>query len=68
MNKPTLESIIRGFSDRAPAGIVDEIIGAIASAGIPLDLGPMTPDVRAAFDKLTADARAELHKKFAPKG
>lgn len=63
-----LESIIRGFAPKGPAGLVDEILGAIADAGIPLDLGPMTPDVRAKFDAITAEARSALHKKFHPEG
>jgi hypothetical protein len=48
---------------RSP-NLISDLINDIVTAGIPLDLGPMTPDVRAAFDKITADAKADLKKKF----
>ena len=68
MSKPvTLESILHGFSPRNP-GLIRQVIDAITDAGIPLDLGPMTPDVRAKFDAITAEARADLQKKFHPEG
>ncbi len=68
MSKPvTLESILHGFSPRNP-GLIRQVIDAITDAGIPLDLGPMTPDVRAKFDAITAEARDDLKKKFHPEG
>lgn len=64
-DKPvTLGSILNGFTKRAP-NLMEQVIQAVQDAGIPLDLGPMTPDVKAAFDKITAEARADLKKKFA---
>jgi hypothetical protein len=59
----TLGSILEGYKKRSP-NLISDLINDIVTAGIPLDLGPMTPDVRAAFDKITADAKADLKKKF----
>ena len=59
----TLGSILEGYKKRSP-NLISDLINDIVTAGIPLGLGPMTPDVRAAFDKITADAKADLKKKF----
>lgn len=67
MSKPTIGSIIESFADDpgSATGLIPRILDALTNAGIPLDLGPMTPDVRKKFDAITADAREELRKKFA---
>lgn len=65
MSSPTIGSILGGFAKEAP-DLVGKIAEALTSAGIPLDLGPMTPDVRAKFDAITAEARDELKAKFHP--
>lgn len=67
MSAPTLGSVLSGFAKEAP-DLVGRIGEALSEAGFPLDLGPMTPDVRARFEQLTADAREELRKKFHPNG
>lgn len=68
MSKPvTLESILHGFSPRNP-GLIRDLIDTITSEGIPLDLGPMTPDVRARFDAIAAEERDRLRKKFEDDG
>lgn len=65
MSSPTIGSILSGFAKEAP-DLIGRIGDALSAAGIPLDLGPMTPDVRAAFDKIRAEERQKLHDKFAP--
>lgn len=64
MSSPTIGSILGGFAKEAP-DLIGRIGEALVGAGIPLDLGPMTPDVRKRFDELTQVARGELHRKFA---
>lgn len=69
-NQPTIQSVIESFAESPARGpeLIPQLIEALVGLGLPIDLGPMTPDVRAAFDKITADARASLHAKFHPKG
>lgn len=70
MIHPTIGSIIESFADDpgSATGLIPRILDALTNAGIPLDLGPMTPDVRKRFDELTAEARDDLREKFHPSG
>lgn len=67
MSKPTIGSILGSFAKEAPE-LVGRIGEALSSAGIPLDLGPMTPDVRRRFDAIAAEERDRLRKKFEDDG
>lgn len=67
MSGPTIGSILGDFAKEAP-GLVGRIGDALAAAGIPLDLGPMTPDVRKRFDSIAEEERSRLRKKFEDPG
>lgn len=71
MSKPTIGSIIESFADDpgSATGLIPRILEAITAAGIPLDLGPMTPDARkhaaTIDDRIAAklDERSELERR-----
>lgn len=64
---PTIQSVIESFAGSPARGpeLIPKVIEALVGLGLPIDLGPMTPDVRKRFDAITAEARADLKKKFA---
>ncbi len=70
MSQPTIKSVIESFSGSPARGpeLIPKLIDALVGLDLPIDLGPMTPDVRAKFDAITAEARDDLKKKFHPEG